>query len=380
MRIGILTQPLFTNYGGILQAYALQTILRRMGHNVSVIRRDPPFLSLRFPNDIYLELKYIIHKLTHGVSESRSATQVRLISRETSKFINKNIQATRSIYTDKQLRRFVKNHPFDAYVVGSDQVWRPAMSPNIYNFYLDFLPNNDAKKVAYAASFGVDSWEYSEEQTRICSALAKRFDAISVRDKSGIGLCQQYLGVEATHVLDPTLLLSSNDYESLLIETKDQIRNGGLFCYVLNRNEETTACIETIKAYTGLHDYYCMPEFDSDPKSIARYKQQCVFPPVTTWLRSIMNAEMVFTDSFHGTAFSIIFNKPFWVIGNSLRGISRIESILQLFNLSQRLVQPDKMNSTNWHETIDWQSVNSAKEDLRNQSIAFLINALRNDL
>src|SRR5690606_30541311 len=126
---------------------------------------------------------------------------------------------------------------FSAVVVGSDQVWRPRYSPNIYNFFLDFLKNNSTiKKVAYAASFGTEDWEYTEEQTREARELIKHFNAVSVRESSGVLLCDKYLNrKDAVHVLDPTLLLKAEDYNQLINKTKKEI---GLFTYVLDETKE----------------------------------------------------------------------------------------------------------------------------------------------
>lgn len=106
-----------------------------------------------------------------------------------------------------------QKYGLDAYVVGSDQVWRPAfnLGPRLGNMFLDFA-GDDVKKISYAASFGCKEWEYTEEQERMCGKLAKRFDAISVREASGVDLCKEHFGVDATLVLDPTLLLNKEDY------------------------------------------------------------------------------------------------------------------------------------------------------------------------
>lgn len=377
MKLGILTQPLFTNYGGILQAYALQSVLQSMGHEVKIIRRDPKYLSIRFPNSILLDIKYYICKLLRRKSGAKSAQQIKYVSSQTSRFINKYINITESLYTENQLNKYIANNQYDGFIVGSDQVWRPAMSPNIYNFFLDFLKHDPARRVAYAASFGVDNWEFTEEQTQICRQLAKRFDAISVREESGVYLCKKYLGVNAAHVLDPTLLLSEEEYTSLVIAENELKLNGDLFCYVLDMTKDTMACIATIKSSMDYSDYYCMPDYKDTPYNIEKYKHLCVFPPVTQWIRSFMDAKMVFTDSFHGTVFSIIFHKPFWVIGNKNRGLSRIESLLKIFGLQDRLITIDDVSNTDWSKQINWKEVNQKRNLLKELSISYICNALK---
>src|SRR5690606_19965537 len=127
--------------------------------------------------------------------------------RNTYSFIARHIVLSDKVASDLQLREHFRNNRYDAVIVGSDQTWRPRYSPNIYNYFLDFLRDENVRRIAYASSFGTDKWEYNDKQTDRCSKLAKEFDMISVREKSGVDLCIRHLGVEALAVLDPTLLL-----------------------------------------------------------------------------------------------------------------------------------------------------------------------------
>lgn len=148
-------------------------------------------------------------------------------------------------FVDRYLnQRLIENyddleHNFDAFIVGSDQVWRykyyPWFGNDIANVYLKFA-SPQSIKIAYAASFGTDLWEYPQDKTEECKMLAQKFRAISVREKSGIKLCHDFLDVNATFVLDPTMLLQKADYE-LLINTESLADSADrLFCYILDRN------------------------------------------------------------------------------------------------------------------------------------------------
>ena len=106
-------------------------------------------------------------------------------------------------------------YEYDAYVVGSDQVWRPNYNPFMKAMFLGITEREDVKRIAYAASFGTSKWEFSPQMTSECAVLAKKFDMITVREKSGVDLCREYFGVEATWVLDPTMLLNREDYEKV---------------------------------------------------------------------------------------------------------------------------------------------------------------------
>ena len=208
------------------------------------------------------------------------------------------------------LSDILRKYHFDAYLVGSDQVWRPIYSYCLSNYFLDFTIGQHVKRIAYAASFGTSKWEFTEGQTTRCAALAKQFDAISVREDSGVVLCKKYLGVDAVHLLDPTMLLNKEDYIRLVEQEQIPSSEKKLMTYILDQSEEKQAIVRKISQTLSLSPNVVMPE-----KNFAQVGKkdidQCVFPPVTDWLRGFMDAEYVVTDSFHGTVFSIIFNKPF---------------------------------------------------------------------
>src|SRR5690606_22144408 len=211
--------------------------------------------------------------------------------------------------------------PFNAVIVGSDQTWRPKYSPDIYNFYLDFLENNnEIKKLAYASSFGTAAWEYTEEQTQRVSELAKQFHAISVSEAGGVDLCREKLGIEAVHLLDPTLLLTAEDYSELINQPKT---NKELFTYVLDESKEKQDFIQFIGKELKLKQHTNQAQkFDAKVK---RPLEELIMPPLEGWLQGFRDAEFVITDSFHGTVFSIINKKPFITLVNVKRGASRFE-------------------------------------------------------
>lgn len=380
MKIGILTQPLATNYGGILQCYALMTTLKKLGVNPVVISRTYRSLS----NDyygmffrIYHHMLYCIHHMC--IIPMISKKDRNKIAENTNAFINKYIKPrTTQLYTDKALKRIINSQNYDGYIVGSDQCWRPRYSPNIKNYFLDFTKGKECKRIAYAASFGVNNWEFSKSETNICSALAKQFNAISVREYSGIKLCKDNLGTEAIHVLDPTMLLEKEHYENLINNEKEPKSPGNLFCYILDQTKNKTDIIENISTHCKLTPFTVMPKNKLTAMNAQQNINDCIFPSVTKWLRAFMDAEMIITDSFHGCVFSIIFNKPFWVIANKQRGLTRFESLLSLFDLESRIVSDDQNNHLNWSEDIDWNSVNNKRKKLQNKSLDFLKSNLFN--
>ena len=210
MKIGILTHPLHTNIGGILQAYALQLILKKQGHDVVLIniKRDNIFtLSLKILVRAFR--KYILFRRDVVVlSEYEQKIKEQYTQRFVNMYINRTFATNFSSF---------KKDCFDAFVVGSDQIWRPSMLEyNIKEAFFSFAKDWDIKRIAYATSFGLDKWQFTTEEALICSELAKQFDLVTVREDSAVGLCAEHLGIQAHHVLDPTMLLQKEDYVNLI--------------------------------------------------------------------------------------------------------------------------------------------------------------------
>lgn len=373
MKIGILTLPLHTNYGGILQAYALQTILERMGNDVCLIEKEwkPVRLSLWKAPLVYG--KRIVRNMTghpfpifyeQKINRERPAVQ-----QYTDKFISKYIKR-------RIINEFsdIKETDFDAIVVGSDQVWRPPMYfYGITHAYLDFAEGWNIKRVAYAASFGKDEWEYTPMQTQRCGELLRQFDAVSVREDLGVTLCREHFGVAAQHVLDPTMLLQKEDYIRLF-ETANTLQSGGtLMSYILDESQEKSAIIGRMAKEYGLKVFKANSRVENHSAPLADRIQ----PPVEQWLRGFHDAEFVVTDSFHACVFSIIFQKPFIVVGNAKRGLSRLSSLLAMFGLESRLVTNGTAAPL---DGIDFAKVNVRLEELRRNSAEFLERNIINNI
>lgn len=342
MKIGIITQPLHANYGGILQNYALQQVLKQMGHEVWTI----DYGKFTWINWLDNAWRVLVHKmLGHKAHFAVTPSEKDKIEAPLRRFAEKNIQLT--IPRSKRFnKKVVGKYGFDALIVGSDQVWRPMYNCYIEDCFLSFVSQMNLKRVAYAASFGTDKWEFTPQQTEQCAVLAKDFDGISVREKSGITLCNQYLGVNATHVLDPTLLMKSQDYIKLCSHISK--REPFVFAYVLDENEEKIKSIADFAERRGL------PYFIKGADNTVSDNDT-----IELWLSYFRDAAFIVTDSFHGTAFSIIFNKDFYVFGNEKRGNSRFDSLLETFGLKDRMmnnVLPKEI------ENIEWEEVNKKRE------------------
>ena len=380
MKIGILTQPLYNNYGGLLQCYALMQVLKKLGHEPELISRIDRNQSSGWLYNLYnLTRHYASCILKRRLKHRITTDEKEFIAQYTSDFINRYITPRSPfLFTSRQIREYVERSKFDAFIVGSDQCWRPMYSPCITDYFLGFLPKttNNYKCLAYAASFGVDEWEFNSNETQKCASLAKKFNGISVRESSGIELCRKNLGVQATHVLDPTMLLEVDDYRKLVTTEEEPQSAGRLFYYILDKNVKKQEVVNYVSETLHLKPFTAMPKCLLNSEKVIRNLKDCVFPPVTQWLRSFMDAEMVVTDSFHGCVFSIIFNKPFWVIGNKERGLSRFHSLLSMYGLQERLIIPENMTSFDCSTPINWEEINQIRKDWQKLSYEFLIKNL----
>lgn len=368
MKIAILTQPLHNNYGGLLQAFALQYHLKNQGHDVLTVdfvwNHKQRYFGVKtiIGNAIH---KYVLRRPLKSIFPVTDE-QKRAIGQHTNRFTAEHIRTTQKIYSVAEFA-YIKQYRFDTYIVGSDQVWRPAYSPGISAFFLSFLSNEDkAKRIAYAASFGVDNCdEFRAEQFTEYAPLLQRFDAIGVREDSAVDLCKHHFGASAVHVIDPTLLLDKEIYCDLVVQDNIPPSNGNMMVYVLDSAPEKQQIIQQVASERGLKPFTVMPE------------QNGIYPPVTQWLRGFMDAEYVVTDSFHGVAFSIIFNKPFIAIGNHDRGLARFTSVLKMFGLEQRLIfSPTDLSTELINQPIDFAKVNQLKAEKQQFAAVFLNQVL----
>ena len=354
MRIAILTQELLQNYGGVLQAYALQKVLRRLGHDTVTIDYFPRMT-------VWYYCMSQIKTLLYYIAFYRSRKFFRFPRKERcpefAGFISKRIVLTKHFNNYKVST--LKNYKIEALVVGSDQVWRKLFHSDSVqkDLFLRFAKKLSIPKVAYAASFGTDKWEFSEKLTRKCAKYAKLFTAISVRETSGVDLCHKYLNIDAVQMPDPTLLLNKEDYAELCKEVKGATVPF-LLAYILDIDNEKRAYITKIADNMGLNVYFCTADSD-------------ISLSVEQWLAMFRDASFVITNSFHGTVFSIINNKDFYSIVNEWRGTDRFVSLLSHFDLLNRLYNDvDSLPTEITH--MDWDKVNEIKNKWQKTGYDFL--------
>lgn len=356
MKIGILTLPLHTNYGGILQAYALQAYLEQLGYEVRIIDGGI-YSKYSLLIDILRCGKYILHHLLNlqlpHLSECKAYNY-----RKISHFVKSHIHLSKSSIED------IKEQDFDAIIVGSDQIWRKKyVKQNLLHYFLDFTRYWSIKRISYAASFGTKEIEYSSKEIESCRAMLLLFSGVSVREHEGSILCKEHFNRSTKVLIDPTMLLHASHYRNLI--NKKQSLSSGLVTYMLDPSADKYKAVQFLEKIIGCKAFHN-----------GKTNTWGILHSIEEWLHAFDCAKFVFTDSFHGCVFSIIFNKPFIAYANRERGISRFETLLRHFGLDNRLVY-DTANIKNISlSPIDWNIVNSRLANLQIDSHKFITEAL----
>ena len=218
MKIGILTQPLVNNYGGILQNFALQQVVKSLGYKVETLNQDllklPIFIRILMAAKRLL-CKYILRQdIRYIDAQTEIYVEFQKSNREIISFIKERISLVNIDFPIK--KSFIRDNDIEAYIVGSDQVWRKEYTKWLYSYFLDFTRGKPVTRIAYAASFGVEKLDEKLYDIKKISSLLSEFKAISVREYSGVDICSRQLNKKVELVLDPTMLLSKSEYINLL--------------------------------------------------------------------------------------------------------------------------------------------------------------------
>lgn len=371
MKLAIFTLPLHVNYGGILQAYALQSVLQRMGHEVFLY--DTPFPPPPLSRKKRL-LRRLLRILLLG-KEFQSKPRHRMSRKES--YRRRHI--LRFLHDTFRMRVLSSEQDgLEAVVVGSDQIWRPLYFPSIEMAFLSYTEDwTDVRRVAYACSFGADEPEYTDVQVEVCGNLLTRFDAVSIREDRMASIMKDVYRWKCNpvHVLDPTMLLSVDDYRAMYRKASPAISRrvkNTLFCYILDPNDEKDRIRECLLAEQHAT---ILTQTDLSPRSDSLSDGD--YASLESWVHAFDETDLVLTDSFHGCVFSILFHKPFVAIGNKGRGMARFLSLLSMFGLEDRLIldasgfHPDLMD-----RPIDWERIDERLERYRADSFAFLHKCL----
>lgn len=354
-KIGILTFHWATNYGAVLQAFALQEVLSQLGYDTYIINYKPS----KYDNRFYKILK----------SKSYRSFNTKLIEfykeKNIKKFRQKYLNLTNRYYSQLQLK---KNPPkMDFYITGSDQVWNTYFTTkgegNFTSvYYLNFGPPN-IKRIGYAVSFGITRNDYPISLLKEVTPLLKEIDVISVRENSGADILNSLFNIESKLVCDPTLLLLGDFYVNRfrLARNKSNKSLDYIFSYIL-RKEQYKSLLSTIFDKTKIPIH----------KSVIESPEE--------WLNNIYNSSLIITNSYHGMVFSIIFKKQFIVVledGNAMN--DRFITLLNYIGLENRIYYPNLKESSldeKIDSSIEWDIVDEKIECFRKVSKAYLLNFL----
>jgi hypothetical protein len=379
MKIGIITfWNSQDNYGQLLQCFALQYYLRHQGHEVFLVRYIPEVKTKTIKDRIFdiwnlLTIKHINAYMHFLVNKKKSRLFNADHPRYFDEFRQKYIQLSSKIYNNfDELKN--ENWDAEAFICGSDQIWSYSnVEDNIRAFFLEFV-HKSAKSIAYAASFG--RAELPTDYTEMLPRLLSKFHAVSLREDAGVDLCIKANRLDAQLVCDPTILLKVDDYLATFINKKI-VQTNSIFCYLLNW--ETDLPIDEINAYL----YERQLEMNFIGAHGMEHKK--LFPmmnnlTIESWLESMCISKYVFTNSYHGTVFSILMKKPFIVF--PLKGISdkmngRLTTLLLKIGLEDRIYKSDKSITDILNMRVQWDSVELKINEFRMNSELFLIESLK---
>ena len=303
------------NYGSVLQCYALQQYLSDRGHeprHLRDYRANPVYILRRLKN---------IRYFSSFCKKSKAIIKVQ-------KFMKKYMAfSERGYLSDYSLRK----HPpkVDCHIAGSDQIWH---NDNSFR-YLDYAPDNTLK-LSYAASFG--KAQISDRMKNTITPYLRRFDGISVREKSAVDIVAS-MGLESEWVLDPTLLIDSERYPAAEPQFNDYY-----YCYFLNLSDKENVRFSSVKSIAADNNKNLLI---TAPLNYMMFSdEKLLFPSVEEWLGLYKNAKCIFTNTYHGLLFCIIFKKQF-VFFSQTSGQKaeneRFYSLLEMLSLQDRMVTAD---------------------------------------
>lgn len=369
MRIKTLTTYDVYNYGASLQAYALQQYLMHLGHDVEIINYQPSYLTRKYDYKwVNPESKFSKYALTRAVYKvmkylQRQTTMGR--KRIFDKFNHQILKETLIKYSSYE--DLCSNPPkADLYIVGSDQIW------NVFYeagrdpaFFLEFV--KQGYKASYAASFSYIDIDV-ENKMRIRKSLEK-FDAISVREYHGIDILKS-MGIDGDWVLDPVFLLSIDKWKELMVSSVSN--EDYLLVYDFEGNKDIKlfskeyARRNKLKIY-AITDTYPLPYADKNFMKAGPKE----------FVSMIYNCKAFISNSFHGTAFSIMFNKPVFVFNRHRHKVnSRMESLMTLFDLKDCILDTAKKKENAYNYQFDYNKINNIRQRELTKSKAYLDNLL----
>lgn len=360
MKIGILTFHSAVNYGGVLQAYALQEEIKKIGGVPEIVDYKTPYFAKRY-SPVYIP-SFSLKKIAYALLDMPNVISK---NRKFKRFSNKFLKLSERAYDRITIKSACGD--YQKFIVGSDQVWNLQLTDNDTTYLLDFCDDN-SKKYSYAASFGssrLDSGAISVFQDKLLG-----FQAVSVREESAKHNADAMLsGKEARVDIDPTMFLSSGEWEKCCVAPN--INEKYIVVYKLNQSQAFD-CAKKLSEATGLKVVVLQAQLKGVPYGFICKRK----PSPEEFLGWIKHSEYVVTDSFHGTAFSIIFHKKFMTLPDKRpdNRNTRIENLLKLASLENRMGNGDSCELI--HNEIDYKNTDARIRAVRAGSERYLKSIL----
>lgn len=347
---GVATMWFGYNYGAILTSYALYQILEEMGKRPVLLDYSP---------------LYGVGKFTEADGMARAFMR------------RHSIGFTAPLEGDEAYDAL--NDTLDTFIIGSDQVWRWRYTARCgLAYFLDYV-RGDRRKVAFASSFGIETEERPEESVQRATCCLHAFDAVSVREKSGVDILRELYGIEGEWVLDPVFLCRMEDYDALCACAERQ-EAPYVLSYVLEPDDAIRRHIATISAELGAQAVNMVDAQEDFDEMQRRFGTGQIARDVSPeqWVQNIRHCDFFITDSFHGVCYALMFNRPFLCVAPPTRGRTRFDSLLGLLGLQRCMLSPD-YTEEEWNAAvapIDWAQVNGILQKEREKARAWLENAL----
>ena len=373
--VGLITIHNIINFGSALQTYALSYVIEQLGYNCKVINyMYPNYYHLNFLTENYkpaFDFKTLCRTLINNILNNFIGSSEKKQKEKFRRFLECHLQLTKEYGTREEIH---KDPPLcDIYVTGSDQVWNPRYNHEDTTFLLSFVEESK-KKIAYSASFG--GMDMPKNYYSLYKKYISSYLYISLREESGVKLVKELTGKDSVNVLDPSLLISGSEWSSLAI--KPQIKEPYILCYLLSYTftpfpyaydlldyiQKIMKCkvvlIGGANKLVFRHDYIL--KNDIGPEE---------------FLGLFDNAAFVLTSSFHGTAFAINFNKPFYSIINDQKTTDdRQLSVMRRIGIENRGIVKGSPMPAESELSMDYTVANQKLQKWREVSLLFLKNAL----
>ena len=369
-----------TNYGGVLQSYALVEVLSDMDVNARQIcyKRESKLSAKRFlkvfnPIKLYRFVKGKIHHFKNRENQKKVNDAAARRSEPFSLFVNANIPKTDKVYSQDTIKETLIDT--DIFITGSDQVWNVNYYDEVYR--LDFVTT---KKYKFSYAAGVSNRRLTKKQKEIFRTSLSSYDSISVREREAVNVLQPLTSKTIEWVLDPTLLLSSEKWDNICSGRK--IDEKYLFCYFLGSPSIDNVGIMQFASKHGLK-VVTMPFLALTSKKDGDFGDYKIYDAAPQdFISLIKYAEYVLTDSFHATVFSHIYKKNFFVFNRAgLKSMNdRIYSLTSLFDTQDRFCDTKEKESLEYIESlspIDYDRAFPKFEEMKEKSVEFLKENLK---